>query len=92
MEKIAQRFFTREEAEHMRNSKESDQVIAFLKIWTAKESHIKYTGKGLSQNLSTFSVFTINPRITTISMGGKLIYSYTSEDEKSISSIVKLNP
>jgi hypothetical protein len=53
--KIAERFFTREETEWVRESPE-DLPDRFFKIWTGKESYIKYTGRGLGQGLDTFSV------------------------------------
>ena len=50
---IAERFFTEEEAEYVRDN-DSDP-IAFAKVWVRKEAYSKYTGKGLSD----FSNFTV---------------------------------
>jgi phosphopantetheinyl transferase len=50
--KIAERFFTPEEAAWVRE----DPPERFFRIWTGKESYIKYTGRGLGQGLDTFSV------------------------------------
>ena len=53
--KIAERFYSPQENLYLNNL--SDEYINnFFKIWTKKESYIKYTGKGLSEGLSTFSV------------------------------------
>jgi 4'-phosphopantetheinyl transferase len=52
--KIADRFFTPEEAAYVRE----DPPGRFFRIWTGKESYIKYTGRGLGQGLDTFSVLT----------------------------------
>lgn len=54
-EKIAKRFFSKEEAIFVReNGKKS-----FFEIWTRKEAFVKYTGKGFSnQRFSGFSVVT----------------------------------
>lgn len=51
---ISKRFFHPEEVEHLEACAYSP--AEFFKIWTAKESYVKFTGKGLSQGLDTFSV------------------------------------
>lgn len=50
---IAERFFTDEEAEFVRDN--DGDPVAFAKIWVRKEAYSKYTGKGLS-DFSNFSV------------------------------------
>ncbi len=53
--RLANRFFTAEEAEAVQMNPER-----FYEIWAAKESFIKYTGEGLSRPLSDFSVLTMD--------------------------------
>lgn len=54
---IAKRYFSKSEYESiMRESKENRQNV-FYQFWTAKESYIKYIGKGLSMPLNSFSIF-----------------------------------
>ena len=63
--KIAERFFTEEEFKWVRSGakgklltsgRKPDIQRAFFEIWTAKESYVKYTGKGLTHGLHNFSV------------------------------------
>ncbi len=51
--RLAERYFTKEEAEYVRK-KTCDR---FYEIWCAKESYIKYTGDGFSRPLSSFCTF-----------------------------------
>lgn len=50
--RIADRFFAPEEIELLHRVR--DQNRAFYRLWTAKESYIKYLGTGLSMPLSCF--------------------------------------
>ncbi len=52
--KMANRFFTAEEAEFIKNSADRNDV--FFEIWTKKESFVKAVGKGLAIPLNSFSV------------------------------------
>ncbi|MBE6037038.1 MAG: 4'-phosphopantetheinyl transferase superfamily protein [Clostridiales bacterium] len=51
--KLAERYFT--PAEQALFAVLGAGEAAFLQIWTRKEAYIKYTGRGLSQGLRTFS-------------------------------------
>ena len=50
---IAERFFTDEEADYVRDGE--DTGVRFARIWIRKEAYAKYTGKGLT-DFSNFSV------------------------------------
>ncbi len=50
---IAERFFTDEEADYVREG--DDVALRFAKIWVRKEAYCKFTGKGLS-DFANFSV------------------------------------
>lgn len=50
---IAERFFTDEEADYVRDGE--DTGVRFAKIWIRKEAYAKYTGKGLT-DFANFSV------------------------------------
>ncbi len=52
-ERIAQRFFHPSETAWL---EEHGGPEEFFRIWTKKESYIKYTGKGLTEGLDWFSV------------------------------------
>lgn len=51
---IAGRFYAPDERDYVLGNPER-----FFEIWTAKESYIKYVGKGLQMGLGSFSVFTV---------------------------------
>ena len=51
--KIAERFFATDELAYVMGG---DHVWRFYEIWTKKESHIKWEGKGLHKSLPSFSV------------------------------------
>ena len=53
---LADRFFSRQEAEWLRAQPESQRTSAFFACWTAKEAYIKACGGGLSIPLSEFNV------------------------------------
>lgn len=51
---IAKKHFTKKEYNYLLNSK--DSLSAFYKIWTIKESYIKFTGNGLRTPLNSFEI------------------------------------
>lgn len=51
-EPVARRFFHPEERKHLEESGFTD----FFDLWAAKESYVKYTGTGISDSFSGFSV------------------------------------
>ena len=55
-EKLADRFFSPEEAEELASLDSSHQLQGFFTCWTRKESYIKARGDGLSRSLSSFAV------------------------------------
>ena len=54
MLQIAKRFFSAGEYEFI--EAKADKSLAFYKIWTMKESYVKWEGKGLSTPLKSFNV------------------------------------
>jgi 4'-phosphopantetheinyl transferase len=53
---LAQRFFSVEENERLREVPPHLRHLAFLRCWTCKEALVKAVGKGLSLDLDTFDV------------------------------------
>ena len=62
-EALAQRFFTKREYEAIKAS--TDPLDEFFRIWTKKESYVKYTGEGLSRPLDSFDTADIEDIQTT---------------------------
>jgi 4'-phosphopantetheinyl transferase len=55
-EKLADRFFSSQEAEELAALHPADQLRGFFTCWTRKESYIKARGDGLSRSLNSFAV------------------------------------
>lgn len=55
---VAQRFFTADECHALESLSGSEKNEYFYSLWTAKESYLKYLGKGLTRALNSFSVRT----------------------------------
>ena len=53
---VAHRFFHINEINILKKLNEKAQTNVFFKLWSAKESYIKYTGSGLSTPLSDFEI------------------------------------
>lgn len=53
---IVKRYFSKEEMEYIYAGGKNDYSNRFIEIWTLKESYIKFIGKGLHTDLSSFSV------------------------------------
>jgi 4'-phosphopantetheinyl transferase len=57
---VARRWFTAEERGWLEGLPEGERGEGFLRLWTLKEAFIKATGKGLTQDLSSFW-FVVSP-------------------------------
>lgn len=55
-EKIAERFFTRADNQMLENCGEEEKKDVFFRIWSIRESYIKFTGRGIGQGLDSFSI------------------------------------
>jgi len=60
---VAERFFTRDEVSWLNSLSPPYRPRGFLQLWTLKEAFIKATGKGLTQNLSSFWFEVCPPRV-----------------------------
>jgi 4'-phosphopantetheinyl transferase len=57
MEKVTRRFYTNQEQEYLFSIEDpAEREDAFFRLWTLKESVIKFTGHGMAQGLDTFSI------------------------------------
>ena len=69
--KIANRFFADKEKSFIFSTEdETEQLNRFYRIWTLKESYMKYSGKGFSQGLTSFEIC-IENGISVIDNGRK---------------------
>ena len=64
-------FFTSEEREYVRNC--DDENIAFTKIWTRKESYMKYKGEGLKFQFNLFNTLADDVNIKTFIIDNTVI-------------------
>jgi len=53
--KVATRFFSEREIDYLTNIVENKQDEEFTRLWTIKESYLKYLGTGLTKALNTFT-------------------------------------
>ncbi|WEN15519.1 4'-phosphopantetheinyl transferase superfamily protein [Rhodanobacter sp. AS-Z3] len=72
---LAQRFFSPHEAASLAALTESEQTMAFLELWTAKEAVVKALGRGIAFGLDRFSV--------TRGEAGQLELDYLLDDDAS---------
>lgn len=68
---LAKRYFTDAEYESVRKS--DDPEDEFFRIWTKKESYVKYTGEGFSRPLSSFEVSDVENIQSTFRLGGTYV-------------------
>ncbi len=61
-ERILKRFIHPDETAAIHNDKD------FFSLWTAKESYVKYTGKGITDGYGSFSVYSLPEHIMTSEM------------------------
>lgn len=61
---IAKRFFTAQEYIYISDSENKDNI--FFKLWTIKESYIKFTGEGLRTPLNSFEIQISSDNISII--------------------------
>ncbi|MCR5102099.1 MAG: 4'-phosphopantetheinyl transferase superfamily protein [Butyrivibrio sp.] len=65
-DKIAARFYSPSENEYLNSIKNADlRKHEFFRIWSAKEAYIKFTGLGIREGMTTFSVDLNGKRIIT---------------------------
>lgn len=62
IEAISRCFFAPEERRYVLEEEKSRHQ-RFLKIWTGKESYLKYLGTGLQKDLTSFSVLNLGPEV-----------------------------
>ncbi len=60
---LSERFFTQRECEVIKAAE--DPLDEFFRIWTKKESYVKYTGEGLSRPLDSFDTADLEDIQTT---------------------------
>ena len=53
---VAEQFFSQNENDHLSELEGAEKLDYFFDLWTMKESYLKYTGKGLSEPLNSFTV------------------------------------
>lgn len=82
LEKMAKHWFTSEEQEYIQEIPEQERA-RFYRVWTGKESYLKYLGTGLKKNLASFSIFSLEPEVQLYHRslpGGYSLTLCTSDD------------
>ncbi len=73
-EKIADRYFTENEREYIK-----DDNARFLEVWVKKEAYTKYTGEGLS-GMDKVDVLSLSGYFTKIEFIDNLVYIYSDSE------------
>lgn len=70
--RIAERFFHPSEREYLLHGG------SFFRVWAAKESYVKYTGEGITQNFASFAVADANGLLPAVMGAGRaaVVHSY----------------
>ncbi len=68
---LSERYFTRRECEAINASPEP--VCEFFRIWTKKESYVKYTGEGFSRPLPSFDSSELDAIQATFRIGNTFV-------------------
>lgn len=55
-ERLAGRFFTKRDNQMLASCQKEQREKLFFRMWSIKESYIKFTGKGMSQGLDSFEI------------------------------------
>lgn len=73
---LARRFFSMEDNQLLAGLNESEKRELFFRIWSIRESYVKFTGKGLGQGLAGFKIDWKNQ---VIQNAGKEPFAYFEE-------------
>lgn len=65
---LAERFFTENEIRYLNRFYEEEKQQEFFRLWTMKESYMKYTGEGMSLSLDCFE-FVIGEKVSVYRHG-----------------------
>ena len=86
--KIAERFFSPQEAKLIASLTSDRQKQVFFQLWTAKEAYLKATGEGLAGSLDKVELFFEQQQLTLLSLPGDRsaqanwsIYPFVPENE-----------
>lgn len=87
-ENLAKRFFTPEEQAYICASQKGE-AERFYRIWTCKESYLKFLGTGLTKSLSSFSILSpeIGPMLKTWYLHDGCCVSLCTDDPNCISEL-----
>jgi len=78
--RLAQRFYTTAECKYIDESKNDAEVPKrFTRVWTKKESYIKFLGLGLSKPLNEFNTFACDPMPIVVFEDDKFIASICAD-------------
>lgn len=77
-ERIAERFFHKDEIEYIRGCGNEEKDERFFRIWTMKESYVKMTGEGIKLPFDSFAIL-FEPEEVSIYRDGKRVSCHVME-------------
>lgn len=79
-EKVAERFFHRNEVEYLKACGAEKRDETFFRLWTMKESYIKMTGEGMRRPLDSFE-FLLEDEKVSVRQNNEILPCYIMEYE-----------
>lgn len=84
---ISKNFFTKDENSYLSSKSKEQKNLYFYKLWTLKESYLKWTGEGLNISLDSFSIYEYNNKFYIKGLENKVILNQFIYDDNYVISV-----